>query len=274
MIACDFVYASPDTLEEAFGFFHHHGGSQPFYYAGGTEILSMAREGSLTPSCVIDIKQIPQCRVFREEDGHLVIGSAVTLSEITRAGTLPLLCTTVARIADHSIQCRLTLGGNLCGTILYREAALPLLILDCIALCYGKEGLYEAPLEKIFQERLQIPRGDILVQLKIPLAAVALPYVHVKKTRMEKIDYPLLTVVAVKGNKKTRVALTGLCGGPFRSPALDKLLKTPGLDLPALEKALPACLPAPVLSDLNGGGDYRLHVLAATLLDARKALEG
>ena len=55
------------------------------------------------------------------------LGAALTLTTI-RA----LLSLAAGRIADHTIQCKLTLGGNLAGTIHYHETLLPLLLADAV----------------------------------------------------------------------------------------------------------------------------------------------
>ena len=53
---------------------------------------------------------------------------AVTLTNIAEKNYFPLLSLAVKRIADHTIQDKITLGGNLLGTIIYKEAILPLLL--------------------------------------------------------------------------------------------------------------------------------------------------
>ena len=57
MIPYDFDYFLPDTWQEAVDIFHSlkAEGKNPLYYGGGTEIISMARVGSIRPDAVIDI---------------------------------------------------------------------------------------------------------------------------------------------------------------------------------------------------------------------------
>ena len=130
MLAFDFDYYLPDTLQEATDVFDsvQKQGNMPLYYGGGTEIISMARVGNVTPHAVIDVKKIPECRNMGTDGAALVFGSARTLREIQDSGLFPLLGLAGGRIADHTIQCKLTLGGNLAGTIRYHEALLPLLL--------------------------------------------------------------------------------------------------------------------------------------------------
>ena len=115
MIPCDFDYYLPDTWQEAVDIFHSlkAEGKNPLYYGGGTKIISMARVSSIRPDAVIDIKKIPECQSFGTDGSKLFFGAALTLTTIRESGLYPLLSHAAGRIADHTVQCKLTLGGNL-----------------------------------------------------------------------------------------------------------------------------------------------------------------
>ncbi len=49
-------------------------------------------------------------------------------------------------------------------------------------------------------------------------------WVIIKKTQSEKIDYPLLTVCALKHDGKIRIAISGLGGYPFRSYTAENII--------------------------------------------------
>ncbi len=53
---------------------------------------------------------------------------------------------------------------------------------------------------------------------------INLPYFHIKKTQSEKIDYPLLTVCALKYDGKIRIAFSGLGGYPFGSYTTENII--------------------------------------------------
>jgi CO/xanthine dehydrogenase FAD-binding subunit len=132
MIAFDFDYYLPDTLQEATSLYLslQSAGKKPLYYGGGTEIISMARLDSIQPGAVIHIKKIPELREIGLNGTRIIFGAALTLDEVARSGLFPLLGLAAGRIADHTIQLKLTLGGNLAGTIIYHETMLPLLLAD------------------------------------------------------------------------------------------------------------------------------------------------
>jgi len=264
MIPFDFAYYRPESTEEAVKCYEELAaqGKKAFYYSGGSEIITMSRVGSLKPEALIDLKAIEECRILDFSGNYLVIGAAVSLAQISEAKLFPCLGTTISRIADHTNQCRITIGGNLCGTIIYREASLPLLLADSLLLLAGPEGRRYVPFADLCQNRLLLKPGEMIVQIHIPKDSLDLPYIHVKKTKNEKIDYPLLTVVAVKHENKIRISFSGLCSYPFRAAVIEESLNA-GM-IPDFAQNL-HLLPEPPLSDLRGSAAYRLFVLQNTL---------
>jgi CO/xanthine dehydrogenase FAD-binding subunit len=101
MIPFNFVYYRPDTLIEAADIFStlQSQGGKTVYYAGGSEIISMCRIGSIQPEAVIDIKNIPDCKLLSVDEERLHIGSVCTLSQISESKLFPLMRLACGRIA-------------------------------------------------------------------------------------------------------------------------------------------------------------------------------
>ena len=78
MLAYDFDYYLPDSLQEAMDIytFVQDQGKKPFYYGGGTEIISMSRVFNIRADAVIDIKNIPDCRGIGMDGSRLIFGAA------------------------------------------------------------------------------------------------------------------------------------------------------------------------------------------------------
>ncbi|MDD4296761.1 MAG: FAD binding domain-containing protein [Eubacteriales bacterium] len=265
MISFDFEYYRPDTLNEAVESFRSFEAANKtaLYYSGGTEILSMARAESLKFDAVIDLKSIPECGIQICVNGQLLLGSALTLTQIAEAGHYPLLCETVSRIADHTIQDKITLGGNLAGTIKYREAALPLLVKDCKARIMAENGLQDVMFSEIFKGRLQLKKGEFLVQIIIDEQMLNLPYAHIKKTKMDKIDYLLITIAASKNNSEIKAAVSGIGDAPFL--LLHDLLSNNNIpESERIANVLESVRPV-IIGDILGSKDYRLFVLGNIL---------
>lgn len=277
VIPFDFEYYRPDSVAEAVCAFQELSaqGREPMYYGGGTEILSFARCNALHTGAVIDLKAVPECGILEFVGDRLVIGSAVTLTRIHESKLFPLLGDTAARIAEHTIQDKITLGGNLCAQIIYRECALPLLLSDdAEAVVAGPEGTRQVPFRQVFGARLELGQGEFLAQVSILERDTRLPHFHRKQTKLDKIDYPLVTVAAVKRDGRIQAAFSGLCAYPFRSVAVENALNAPGVPPDQRISSALGQLPAPVMADIHGSMQYRRHIAGIVLDDAMELLEG
>ena len=278
MIGFDFEYYKPDTVDEAVKLFNDLDLSEKkaIYYGGGSEFISMARANNIYADAVIDIKGIEECKQYKMDGNDLVIGAGVTLTEIVEGDLFSPLSITVKRIADHTMQGKITVGGNICGTIIYREAVLPFLISDSKIILASKDGQREELLREIFDERLKLNKGEMVVKIIVPGAFLSLPYVHVKRTKNETIDYPLISTVALKNRNKIHIAFSGLGDYPFRSYELEKFLNSNMF--PREEKIQQAvCSVEDKIKDaLNGSKEYKkfmLHdVLDTVLKDLREEI--
>jgi xanthine dehydrogenase FAD-binding subunit len=273
MIPYDFSYLRPESIGEAVDAFAELDAAKkkPHYYGGGSEIITMARAGAVRVGAVIDLKAIPDCLALSMEEDALVIGCANTLNRIKQSKLFPLLGTACGRVADHTNQCRITLGGNLCGTIAYRECSLPLMLTNAHITLASPKGRRTVRFSEVFDGRMRLGVGEFAVQVRVGRAWLERPYVHVKRTTNEKIDYPLVNLTAVRADKGWRAAFAGVCEFPFRSEAMERALNETGHSVDARVGAACARLPAPARDDAEGSGEYRMFVLDAVL---RNFLEG
>jgi CO/xanthine dehydrogenase FAD-binding subunit len=267
MIPFDFEYYRATSINQALALFQNldQAGKKPMYYGGGTEIISMSRMNNICTGAVVDLKDILPCRSMEFSEDRLVIGAAVTLTQIHESNLFPLLAQAGARVADHTIQNKITLGGNLCGTIIYREAVLPLLLADSEIVIASPDGEKALPINQVFRERMQLNRGEFVVQIRIPNNILSCPYIHVKRTKQDKITYPLVTVCAIQVDKRIRVAFSGVCNFPFRSLDMEAELNNTSL---AIEKRVDNALnitPAPIPGNLEGSARYRRFIVKSLL---------
>ena len=275
MIPFDFEYYKPETIEDATNLFCELDrlGKKPIYYGGGTEFISMARMHNIYTEAVIDIKGIPECNVYGLDKNQLIIGSAVTLTNIAGLNLFPLLSLTVKRIADHTIQDKITLGGNLAGTIIYREAILPLLVSDSHMIIAGTYGQRKVHIKDIFHKRIHLAKGELIVLIIVDKNFLSLPHFHVKRTKNEKIDYPLITMVGLKKDSKIHIAFSGLCEYPFRSTTVENILND---NLISKDKKITKTIngiPYKILDDISGSAEYRKFMLHTMLYETLTNLE-
>jgi CO/xanthine dehydrogenase FAD-binding subunit len=275
MISFDFEYYKPTTVEEAVRVFQEAdmNGKEPLYYSGGTEIISLARLNLLRTGAVIDIKGIPECNVMQIRQEQLVIGAAITLTALAEANLFPLLGETVRDLADHNNRNKITVSGNLCGKFYYREALLPFLLADSQVVLAGTSGIRSVSIHQILNGEPRLEKGDFLVQIVSDKRYLDLPFVTVKKTKLEKIDYPIVRIAGLKSNEGIRVAFSGVSAVPFRSWKIEEVLNQVSLPLEErIENAI-RIWPAPILDDILSSAAYRKFVLRNTLSDTIAALE-
>lgn len=263
MIAHDFDYYLPDTWQEAVDIHAalQREGKTPLYYGGGTEIISMARVHNIMPDAVIDIKKIPECSCMGTDGAQLFFGSALTLGIIHDGGLFPLLSLAGGRIADHTIQRKLTLGGNLAGTIIYHEMLLPLLLADSTIFVASTQGLREAPIANVLGSGKKLPAGDLIVKVSLGRDYAACPFAHIKKPKIEKIGYPLVSVAALYMDGAMRLAASALCPFPFHFKPIEI---DDSLPPSAVIAQLEQQLSAPILDDLEGSAAYRRFIFNKT----------
>ncbi|WP_411679401.1 FAD binding domain-containing protein [Clostridium thailandense] len=276
MIPFDFDYYKPESVEEAIELYFElkAKGKKPLYYGGGSEIISMSRAYNVYTDAVIDIKGIADCNVQELRNNKLIIGSAVTLTQISEANLFPLLGLTVQRIADHTMQDKITLGGNIAGTIIYKEAVLPLLICNSEVVIANPSGRNTALLKDIFNKRIILNDGEFIVSAAVENHFLSLPYLHVKRTKNDKIDYPLITLVALKDNNRINIAFSGVCSFPFRSSLIEDYLNDVILPSNIRINNIINNMPDSILSDLSGSDDFRKFMLQKMLTEVLEKLEG
>lgn len=276
MIPFDFEYFRPETVEEAVDLYHklELANKAPMYFCGGTEIITMARLRQIETSAVIDIKDVPECRALEANDEKILIGAAISLARLEEEKVFPLLSRVCNRIADHTSRCKITLGGNLCGKIIYRETVLPLLLTDCEVIIAGKNGLKTVSIHDVFQKQMNLQADEFVVQVVIGKPFAEMPYITEKKTKIDRIDYPLITMAALKKEEAIRISFSGLCEYPFRSPELEEVVNDRNLNPEERASRSLNQIPGPVMDDINGSSEYRKFVLQNLIADAIRTLEG
>lgn len=274
MISYDFEYYKPSSLDEATSLFQDldKQGKEPIYFSGGTEIITLGRVNKIKTGAIIDIKCIPECIELKKEENQITLGAAQTLNKIREVKYFPFLGKTIVEIADHTARNKITLGGNLCANIIYRETVLPLLLTDSKFLIASPTGLKQLPVKDVFNQTINLKRGELLVQTITEEKDLALPSLCIKKRKHWDVGYPLVTIAALKKNEYIKFAFSGLCSYPFRSEKMEEILNNKDLlEEARIDEAIQH-IPAPVLNDIHGSEGYRKFVLKNTLLDVLDAI--
>ena len=273
MLAFDFDYFKPATLKEAVDFYQAmDNGKKPMFISGGTELITIGRINLAFTEAVIDLKDITESKVMQFDGDYFVLGSTLTLTKIEEANLFPLLTETARGVADHTSRGKITLGGNICAQIFYRETVLPFLLADSQVVIAGPKGIKVTPINDIFQETLQLKNNEFLVQIVTNKRFIDAPFVSIKCRQQWDTGYPLITVAALKMDEEVRVALSGLCPFPFRSKKMEASLNNRQWSIEDRIDGALAQVPSPILNDVEGSSEYRLFVLRNLLHDVLEVL--
>jgi CO/xanthine dehydrogenase FAD-binding subunit len=275
MISFNFDYYKPDSIDEAVEAFRYLDsiGKHPLYYNGGTEIITFARVNSIYTGGVIDIKEIPECNVLDLNQDYLILGSSVTLSQISDSYYYPLLGRVSREIGDRTVRNKITIGGNICGKIQFREAVLPLLISDCFVVTAGGRGIKTYPLDNVFNGKLKLEPDEFLVQIIISAEYMRLPCINIKRRRQSTVGYPLISIAAIKKDEQIRFAISGLSDSPFRSLEMEEEINKYNFPVEIRVENAIESITYPIKDNLFGSAEYRKLLLRNALIEIIGTLE-
>jgi CO/xanthine dehydrogenase FAD-binding subunit len=271
MLPYDIVYYRPETPQEAAEAWKRaeEEGLGPLYLSGGTEITTFARKGLVKTGAVIDLKGIAADRRIEEKNGSLRIGAGTTLSEVKDSGFFPLFGRACGGVADRTVRNRITVGGNIAGRLPYREAVLPLLIVDAEVQLHGPEGERSLPLAELFDKRLKLEKGEYIRSFTLDAGRAETPWHYGRRTRGGSVDYPLVTACFLAAEDGLRIAAGGLFPFAVRLTEAEKALSDGASPAEAAE-----AVSATYRTDERGSGEYRRRLLELEIEAAQKKLGG
>jgi len=113
----NFEYASPSTLQEAFGLLASSWGETDIL-AGGTDQISLMKDYLHTPKRVVNIKSVKELGGIHHTPQGLRIGATATFDELSNSQAIhaeyPSLLSAVNGVASPQIRNMGTAGGDLC----------------------------------------------------------------------------------------------------------------------------------------------------------------
>src|SRR5699024_10582786 len=260
----NFAYFQPTSIDEAITQYKEltESGKTVHYFSGGTEFISRARRNEIFCDAVIDIKKIPETNVMGWDDDQLIVGACCNLSTLVCNQFFPLLSDVTKQIATQTERNKITLGGNIASNLPYREAILPFLLADSEIIIAGEEGTRQLRLNDIYQHGKLLDTGEFIVQLITERRWTNRPYMHLRKTKQSHINYPIVSLVAMKDGADTRIAISGFLDYPFRFKKMETLFKDN--EKGNLDKAIDSINASPQ-SDSQATEKYRQFVLRSML---------
>ena len=266
-----FKYLAPTSLDEALHVLQTAGAGGKVLN-GGTDLVPQMKQGLVSPSSLVDIKDVPELNrlEWTETDG-LRIGAAVTLSRFLSFTALPKECSLLMQacllIGSAQIKNRGTIGGNVSNAAPSADSIPPLLCLDARAILASGKGTRSIPLHDFFIAPGRTLMGDdeLLVEIRIPPPPSGSVGCYLRHTTREEMDIAVAGVAAwialsPQHNrlKSIRIALGAVSSTPMRARGAEACLKGKPVTRDGIEEAAEkAAAEAKPISDLRGSAEYR-----------------
>jgi carbon-monoxide dehydrogenase medium subunit len=266
-----FSYARPTSLAEAIALLDERG-PDARVLAGGTDLIIRLRDGSATPSLVVDVKRVAELAPgIRAEGDTLVIGATTVMTEIAAHPVirrdLAALAESAAVVGSVQIRNRATLGGNLCNASPAADTAPALLVHGAVARVAGPGGERRIPLDELFVRSgvTTLARGELLTAVEIPPPpAGRIASAHQRRTRRRGHDLASVTVACgVDAAGTTRVAFGSVGPRPLLRVDAAGVLADRGASPEAKAAAFEAIFAdaSPSARSMRAGPEYRLAML-------------
>jgi len=272
MIAENFNYDAPTTLEDAISLLHQYGDDAKIL-AGGHSLVPMMKLRFASPTHLIDIKNIPGLAYVKEEDGFLKIGAMTTEVDVEDSELIKskyhLFTDATKLIADPQVRNFGTIGGNLAHGDAANDHPAVMFALGAEIEITGKEGKRTVSIDDFFYGfyTTAVQHGEVLTEIKIPAATGNYGSAYHKAERKVG-DYATAGVAAMVqiGDDgkcaKAGIGLTNVNSIPMRASRSEEVLI--GSDLSesvinqAAQYAAEDCNPS---EDLRGNVDYKRHLV-------------
>jgi len=268
MIAENFNYEAPTSLDEAIALLHQHGDDAKIL-AGGHSLIPMMKLRFASPTHLIDLKGVPNLSYVKEEDGYLKIGAMTREAELEHSDVVAskyhIFQDATKLIADPQVRNFGTIGGNLAAN----DHPAVMIALGAEVEITGKEGKRAVSIDEFFFGfyMTAVQHGEILTEIRIPAASGRYGSAYHKAERKVG-DYASAGVAALiqigADGKCTHagIGLTNVNPLPMRASRSEAVLK--GSDLSdsviaqAAQYASEDCNPT---ADLRGDEDYKRHLV-------------
>ena len=265
---------TPTREREAFAAYQGAAGSAA-YYAGGTELLLLMKQGVAQHEVLIDLKGIPALGgISRAGAARVRLGSCVRHREIERSpllgDLLPLLPQVERHVANVRVRNAGTLGGNLCFAEPHSDLTLVTLLLDGEIGVFDGEATRTVPAGDFFVGAYEtaMQPGELLchVDFPVPPAGTAFGYQQFRLHERPSCVVGVVLEPTPDGKGCLRAAVgEGAAGlAPRRSPVAEALLENVSWEevaRRAAEVGRVLAAEAEPLEDLTGSEEYKRHLI-------------
>jgi CO/xanthine dehydrogenase FAD-binding subunit len=251
--------------------------------AGGTNLIPDARGGKCEPGTLVNVADLDELQGIRRENGHIVIGSGVTIAELLQSDLIaehaPVLRQAAEVFANPLVRNRATVGGNLGHASPAADTAPPLLVLDAEVELTTSLGSRWVAVRDLFVHVCDTvcEPTELITAVRWPVPAPG-ALGRFRKLSLRKSTAVSVVSVAVQvafddtGRcDNARIALGAVAPTPVRAYGAEEILRREALTPEVIDEATRiACGAASCIGDVRGSAGYRERVIGVLL---RRLLE-
>lgn len=276
MIAQQFDYEAPATLQEAIALLQKHGDDAKIL-SGGHSLIPMMKLRFASPEILIDINNIPGLSYIKEEGGVVKIGALTREAELEHSDLLkkhfPIFADVTKQIADPQVRNRGTIGGNLAHGDAANDHPAVMLALNATVVATGPNGVRSIPIDEFFHGfyQTELQHGEILTEIQIPVPPKGSSSAYHKFERKVG-DYATagcavqITVDDKGVCTSAGIGLTNVNATPMRAArSQEALVGKPISDASIAEAAKAASEDCNPSSDLRGSDEYKRHCVGVLI---------
>ena len=263
-------YFRPKSAREAISLLNDYG-NEAKILAGGTDLLVLMQNRTLTTKYIIDISRIPGLNYIEHDNDVLRIGALATLralelSPTIKAGYLSLY-EAAHQMGNTQVRNMGTVVGNICRASPAADPVLPLLVMGCHVKIVGHTKSRTVPLDQFFVGPGQtvVGHNEMVTEVKLTKLSPASGTAFFRLTRVASDVAKVNVASAVTARngvcEDVRIALGGVAPTPIRARKAEELLRGSRLDARILEQAATtAADEAKPITDNRSTEGYRKEV--------------
>jgi carbon-monoxide dehydrogenase medium subunit len=270
MIAREFEYFAPETLDEAVSLLREHGEDAKLL-AGGQSLIPVMKLRLAQPGAIIDLGRVTGLSYIKEDSGVIAIGPMTTHHMIETSdllkGKLPLLPETAAQIADVQVRNRGTIGGSLVHADPAADLAAAALALGAELRVAGPNGSRSIGVDDLFLGvfTTAVAADEIVSEVRFPLPPprTGSAYVKMPNPASHFAIVGVAAVITMGGDGRcegARIAVSGVAMRPFRATAAEEALVGSAGEDAIAAAAERAAEGVEALSDVHASAEFRLHL--------------
>jgi len=266
----EFNYLTPQTVAEAVSLLAKYKGEATLI-AGGTDLLVMMKERTITPKYVITMKPISALSHLEwDEKEGLTIGALAKVSTILSSDVIkekyPSLYEAAGAFGTTQVRNMATIGGKICRSSPSADLVPPLLTFDAEVELVGAKGARVMPLENFFLGPGEnVLDGEILTKIKVPPPknryGTAFQKLGRSSEDLAKANCAVRIVVTDGKCEDIRIALGAVAPTPIRAKKAEQALKGKEINPNAIDEAAAKVAEdiAPI-TDVRSNVEYRTYI--------------